>query len=155
MSERISLEEKILNDYKKALKEGKKTEIACLRLLRSEIKNEQIEKKDALTDDEIIQILRRCLKKEVESLEYFIRGNRTESITQTRDEIDIIKRYLPLMLSSEEIGDIARKIVTEKQLKGLTGLGPAMKLIMNELKGRADGTLVNQIVRKILEENCE
>lgn len=153
MSEKISLDERILDDYKKALKGGRKNEIACLRFMRSEFKNKEIQKRGKLNDEEIIQILRSHLKKEFESLDFFIKGERNQLAKQTREEISIIERYLPAKLSPEEIENLSRKIINKKNLNGIKDLGLAMKLVMSEIKGRSEGSLVNQIVKHILQGN--
>ena len=152
MSEKVSLEEKILVDYKKALKEGRRNQTGCLRLLRAEIKNRQIQKQEKLSNEEIIQIIRNSVKKECESLDYFMKGHRDSLVKQTREEIAILKKYLPVELSSEEIEKIAQKIIIENQFNHIKELGPAMKLIMDEIKGRADGRIASQVVRRILEQ---
>ena len=143
--------QKILDDYQRSLKERKKMETGCLRLLRAEIKNNQIQKKEKLNDEEVIQIIRSSLKKEFESLDFFVKGHRDSLAEQTKEEIAVMKRYLPAELSSDEVEKIAQRIISERKFHSIKELGPAMKLVMAEVKGRADGAMVSQIVRKKLE----
>lgn len=151
MSDQYSLEDQILNDYQFALKKGDRIRINCLRLLRSEIKNREIDKKEKLESNEIIQIIRSFLKKERESLEYFMQASRNELIDQTKEEIRIIEKYLPAQLIPEEIEKIAFFVVNENNFKGMKDFGSAMKIILKQVKGRADGGLVSQILKKLLE----
>lgn len=155
MSEKNSLDEKLLDDYKNALRSRIKIEIACLRLIRSEIKNKEIQKRNNLNDEEIIQLLNSHLKKEQESLDFFIKGERKQLEEQTREEIAIIERYLPKKLSSKEIEVLARNIIDQNKFMGIKDFGLAMKLVMNETKGRSEGSLVNQIVKNILQAKQE
>ena len=153
MSEKISLEERILDDYKKAYKKGRKYEVSCLRMLRSEIKNKEIQKRAKLDDEEIVKLLISMLKKENESLAFFVKGNRQQLAQQTKEEIKLIKKYLPKNLSHQEINKIVKDVLDDNNLKALKDIGPAMKFVMKKIQGRADGKLVNQIVKEKLTKN--
>ena len=143
MSEKISLEERILDDYKKAYKKGRKYEVSCLRMLRSEIKNKEIQKRAKLDDEEIVKLLISMLKKENESLAFFVKGNRQQLAQQTKEE----------NLSHQEINKIVKDVLDDNNLKALKDIGPAMKFVMKKIQGRADGKLVNQIVKEKLTKN--
>jgi len=120
-------------------------------MIRAAIKNAEISKKDKLTDDEIIAILKNNLKKTEESLDIFIKGERPDLIDKAKKEIEIIKRYLPEQLSEKEIIKIAKEIIIKNNFKNIKDLGPAMREIMSQLKGKADGKLVNKIARDLLD----
>ncbi|HDK25750.1 MAG TPA: GatB/YqeY domain-containing protein, partial [Candidatus Atribacteria bacterium] len=125
--------------------------LSTLRMIRAAIKNAEISKKDKLTDDEIIAILKNNLKKTEESLDIFIKGERPDLIDKAKKEIEIIKRYLPEQLSEKEIIKIAKEIIIKNNFKNIKDLGPAMREIMSQLKGKADGKLVNKIARDLLD----
>ncbi len=151
MTKESSLEEIIFNDMNKALKNKEKLRLSTLRMIRAAMKNAEISKKDKLTEDEIISILKNNLKKAEESLDIFIKGERPDLIDKAKKEIEVIKEYLPEQLSEEEIIRIAKETIIKNNFKTLKDLGPAMREIMSQLKGKADGKLVNKIARDLLE----
>ena len=151
MSKQLSLEEIIFNDMKKALKENEKLKLSTLRLIRAAIKNAEISKKDKLTEDEVIGIVNRNLKKLEESLDMFTKGQRPELAEKAKKEIEIVKKYLPEQLSEEEVEKIVKETIAKFGFKGLQDIGPAMREIMPQLKGKADGKMVNKMVRDLLD----
>lgn len=153
MSKQLSLEEVIFNDMKKALKENEKLKLSTLRLIRAEIKNAEISKKDKLAEDEVIGIVANNLKKLEESLDIFIKGQRTELAEKAKKEIEIVKKYLPEQLSEEEVEKIVKDTIIKFGFKGLQNIGPAMREIIPQLKGKADGKMVNKIVRGLLDNS--
>ncbi len=153
MVENNSLENRISKDYQKALKEGRKNEVSILRIIRSELKNREIEIRNKLSEEDIVKILRSLLKKNLEALDFFIKGNRESLIEKIKAEIEIIKSYLPVDLSSVEIEKIAREIIVKNNIESNKDINLAIKLVMNEVKGRADGKTVKKIISKILNKN--
>jgi uncharacterized protein YqeY len=153
MSKQLSLEEVIFNDMKKALKENEKLKLSTLRLIRAAIKNTEISKKDKLTEDEIIGIISNHLKKLEESLDLFIKGQRPELADKAKKEIKIIKEYLPEQLPEEEVEKIVKDTIIKFEFKGLQDIGPAMREIMPQLKGKIDGKIVNKMVRDLLDNS--
>ena len=151
MSKQFSLEEVIFNDMKKALKENEKLKLSTLRLIRAAIKNAEISKKDKLTEDEVIGIVANNLKKLEESLDIFTKAQRPELADKAKKEIEIVKKYLPEQLSEEEVEKIVKETIIKYGFKGLQDIGPAMKEIMPQLKGKADGKIVNKMVRDLLD----
>ena len=151
MSKQLSLEEVIFNDMKKALKENEKLKLSTLRLIRAAIKNAEISKKDKLTEDEVIGIVANNLKKLEESLDIFTKAQRPELADKAKKEIKIVKKYLPEQLSEEEVEKIVKETIIKFGFKGLQDIGPAMKEIIPQLKGKADGKIVNKMVRGLLD----
>ena len=153
MSKQLSLEEIIFNDMKKALKENEKLKLSTLRLFRAAIKNAEISKKDKLTEDEVIGIVVNNLKKLEESLDIFNKGQRPELAEKAKKEIEIVKKYLPEQLSEEEVEKIVKETIIKFGFKGLQDIGPAMKEIIPQLKGKADGKIVNKMVQDLLDNS--
>lgn len=153
MSKQLSLEEVIFNDMKMALKDGEKIKLSTLRLIRAAIKNSEILKKDKLTEDEIIGIISNHLKKLEESLDLFIKGQRPELADKAKKEIEIIKAYLPEQLAEEEIEKIVKDTIKKFEFSSLKDVGPAMREIIPQLKGKADGKIVNKVVRDLLDNS--
>lgn len=151
MPKQLSLEEVIFNDMKKALKGNEKLKLSTLRLIRAAIKNVEISKKDKLTEDEVIGIVNSNLKKLEESLDMFTKGQRPELAEKAKKEIEIVKKYLPEQLSEEEVEKIVKETITKFGFKGLQDIGPAMREIIPQLKGKADGKMVNKMVRDLLD----
>ena len=151
MSVKLSLEETIFNDMIEALKGKEKLKLSTLRLIRAAIKNAEISKKDKLTEDEVIGIVTSNLKKLEESLDIFTKAQRPELADKAKKEIEIVKKYLPEQLSEEEIKKIVEETFLKFEFKGLQDIGPAMREIMPQLKGKADGKMVNKMVRNLLD----
>jgi uncharacterized protein YqeY len=145
-----SLEEVIFNDMKKSLKCQEKLRLSTLRMIRAAIKNAEISKREKLNENEIIAIIASNLKKVEESLDMFIKGQRPDLADKAKKEIEIIKEYLPEQLSEEEIKKVAKGIILKFNFKSSKDIGLVMREIMPQLKGKADGKLVNKIVRDLL-----
>jgi uncharacterized protein YqeY len=145
-----SLEEVIFNDMKKALKRQEKLRLSTLRMIRAAIKNAEISKREKLNENEIIAIIASNLKKVEESLDIFIKGQRPDLADKAKKEIEIIKEYLPEQLSEEEIKKVAKGIILKFNFKSSKDIGLVMREIMPQLKGKADGKVVNKIVRDLL-----
>lgn len=150
MSKELSLEEIIFNDMKKALKNKDKLRLSTLRMIRAAMKNVEISKREKLTENEIVAIISNNLKKLEESLDIFIKGQRAELADKAKKEIEIVKEYLPEQLSEEEVEKIVKETIIKFEFKGLQDIGPAMREIMPQLKGKADGKIVNKMMRDLL-----
>ena len=150
MSHKLSLKELIYNDMKVALKKKDKLRLSTLRMFIAAIKNKEISKKEELTEGEILSIISSYLKKVEESLEMFIKGQRLDMSEKARQEIKIIKDYLPEQLSEEDITKIIKDIFKKNAFEGSKDMGRVMKEVMPQLKGKADGRLVNKKVRELL-----
>jgi len=150
MSHKLSLKELIYNDMKVALKKKDKLRLSTLRMFIAAIKNKEISKKEELTEGEILSIISGYLKKVEESLEMFTKGQRLDMSEKARQEIKIIKDYLPEQLSEEDITKIIKDIFKKNAFEGSKDMGRAMKEVMPQLKGKADGRLVNKKVRELL-----
>ena len=153
MSKELSLEEIIFDDMKKALKNKDKLRLSTLRMIRAAMKNAEISKREKLTENEIVAIISNNLKKLEESLDIFIKGQRAELADKAKKEIEIVKEYLPEQLSEEEVEKIVKETIIKFEFKGLQDIGPAMREIMPQLKGKADGKIVNKMVRDLLDNS--
>lgn len=145
------LEEKIKKDLNLAMKERREFEVGVFRLLVSALHNQLIEKRakgsvEALTDDEVVAVLKREVKKRKEAAELFQKGGREELKEKELKEAEIISGYLPQELGKEEIRRVVAKIVKA----GGKNFGEAMKEAMKELKGQADGKEVSEILKELL-----
>ncbi len=146
----MSLLAKLNDDLKSAMKAGDAGKLGVLRMLNAAIKNQAITKgKDAvLTDEEIMEVLRREQKKRKESVEAFAKGGRPELAAKEQEELAFVESYLPKQMSREEVAAAVEKILSGLSDKSNAGL--VMKAVMQELKGKADGKLINEIVKEKL-----
>lgn len=146
----MPLEQKLKEDLKTAMKAGDPVRVGVLRMLNAALQNRRIEKgKDAvLSDEEVTEALRREQKKRKESVEAFEKGGRPELAKNEKSELAIIEVYLPKQMSREETAVAVEKIMAGLADKSNAGL--VMKAVMQELKGKADGRLINEIVKEKL-----
>jgi len=142
---------KIEQDLKESLKSGDKSRVSILRMVKSAVKNREIEKRDSLSDEDIQAILRSFSKKAGESIEQFSKAGRTELVEKEKAELAVIQEYLPQQLGEEDILKTIRDIIDETGAAGVRDMGRVMKAVMAKLQGRADGRLVNNLVKETLE----
>ena len=144
-----SLEEQIERDFIEAYKSKDKS-LETLKMLKSAIKNAEIEKREKLTDEEIVQLLQKEKKQRKESIEEFKKGKRMDLAEKEEFEIKVVERYLPKQMSDEEIKKIVLKAIEESNAKGPQDTGKVMGVVMSELKGKAEGQKVAEIVKNKL-----
>ncbi len=144
------LEEKILNDYKEAMKKRDALRISTLSFLRASMQNLAIEKKkDKLDDPDVIAILRKQIKQRQDSIEQFKKGNRPELAEKEMKELEILKQYLPKELSADELRKIIKDAVAATGATGPKDMGKVMKEVMAKAAGQADGKMVSDLVKEV------
>ena len=148
----MTLKDRLVEDMKVAMKakEEGKARLSVIRMARAAIKYAEIEKKQELNDEQTIEVLARELKKLRDSAEEFKKANRPESVISLEEEISILMDYLPQQLSEGEIRQLVQEVITAVGAQGPKDLGKVMGALTPKTKGRADGKLVNQIVRELL-----
>ena len=146
----MSLKEQLKKDLKQALRQKDKRRKGTIRLALTAITNAEIAQKKELDDPGVLAVLSRETKKCQESIEEYGRGNRDDLVAEAEAELAILKAYLPQQLSPEEIEQLARATIEKLGVTGMADMGQVMRELMQELRGQADGKLVNQIVRGLL-----
>jgi len=146
----MTLAERLNEDMKLAMKSQDKLRLSVLRMIRAAIKNQEIERKRALDDSELIDVLSREIKQRRDSLQDFEKAGRTDLAEQVTAEIEIISAYLPKPLTDEEVTALVQQTIQETGASSKADMGKVMAALMPKVKGRADGKLVNQIVSKLL-----
>jgi len=141
-----SLADRLRAAMNEARKQRDQARTLLLSTILSDIKNREIELKHTPTDDETAEVLRRGVKRRRESVEAFEKAGRTELADREQAEIKALEEFLPASVAPEEI----RAAVREAIAGGATDMGKVMGAVMPRFKGRADGKLVNQIVREEL-----
>ena len=146
----MSLEEKLLEAMKDAMKSNDRLRLSAIRMMRSAVKNKEIEVRRTLSDEDVIRVIQGMVRKGEESLEQFEKGGRADLVEKEKKEIEILKSFLPQALGQEEILKIIDECIQETQASSLKDLGKVMKSIMPKLGGKADGKLINQLVKEKL-----
>ncbi|RMF58262.1 MAG: GatB/YqeY domain-containing protein [Calditrichaeota bacterium] len=146
----MGLEKRLMDDMKEALKAGDKLRLETIRSLRAQIKNAQIAAGKELSEEELIQVLMSAAKKRKESIEQFKAVGREDRAEEESRELEIIESYLPKQMTAEEIQALVEQVITEVGASSPKDLGKVMGAIMPRVKGKADGKLVQQIVREKL-----
>lgn len=146
----MSLMEKLTADMKEAMKSGEKERLSVIRLVRGAVRQAEIDGKKTLNDDEIIAVITKEVKMRRDSIEEFERGGRTDLVEKAQAEIAILMPYLPDQLTVDEVKQIVQTAVAEVGATTAKDMGKVMGVLMPRVKGRADGKLVNEIVRSFL-----
>lgn len=166
----MSLKEKIQEDLKTALKLRKPEEVSVLRLVMASLINqekekiykvninpdnaekseEELEKLRQLTEEEIINIILYEAKKGKEAIEGFEKGNRPDSVEKEKRELEILYKYLPEQMSEEDLRNIIKSVIEKSGAKEMKDVGLVMKEIMAQVRGKADGKIVSEMVRELL-----
>lgn len=162
------LKERIKEDVKEALKRGEKEKVSVLRMVlasmteaekkkrytlsksNSEAKQEELEEKSQLTEEEAIEVIFSGVKKRKDAISEFEKGKRQDLVEKEKREIEILKPYLPKQLSEEEIEEVAKGVIKEVGAKNPKDMGKVMASLMPKLKGKADGKTASQIVKNLL-----
>src|SRR6266850_5518609 len=129
-----------------ARKQRDQARTLLLSTILSDIQNREIELKHSPTDEEAAEVMRRGVKRRKEAIEQYEKGQREDLAARERAEVKMLEEFLPTAVSPDEI----RAAVRDAIAGGAKELGPLMAKIMPQFKGRADGKLVNQIVREEL-----
>jgi uncharacterized protein YqeY len=147
----MALEEKILNDYKEAMKNKDNIRSSTLSFLRAEMINVAIEKrKKALDDVEVIAVIKKHIKQHQDSIEQFGKGNRQDLVDKETKELEILKLYLPPELPVDQIKKLIEETISLTCAQGMKDMGRVMKEVNAKVAGRADGKLVSDLVKEKL-----
>jgi uncharacterized protein YqeY len=145
------LEDKILSDYKDAMKARDTLKSSVLSLLRADFINTAMaKKKQKLEDADALAVIRKQAKQREDSIEQFTKGNRVDLADKEKHELEILKSYLPQELAEEELNKIIDEAVATTGASGLKDMGKVMKEANTQIAGRADGKLVSELVKKRL-----
>lgn len=150
----MTLRERLEADLKEAMKarEAGRVKLSVIRMVKAAVKNAEIAKGRPLDDDGIAEVLAKELKIRQESLAEFEKAGRADRAAELREEVRILRSYLPQQLTPEEVEDLARRVIAETGAAGPRDMGRVMAGLMPRVKGRADGRLVNETVKRLLEE---
>ena len=145
----MSIEQRINEDLKTALKAGEKAIVATYRTVLAQIKDERIRlrvKRD-MTEEDVIGVLLNAAKKRKEAIDIYRDNNRKDLAAKEEAELILLQKYLPKQISGEEAKEIIIEIIQQTNATSIKDLGKVMGAAMKELKGKADGQIIQSIVR--------
>ncbi|MBT4784298.1 MAG: GatB/YqeY domain-containing protein [Candidatus Marinimicrobia bacterium] len=146
----MSLFKKIQNDMYTAMKAGEKESTNTLRITLAKLKDKQIEKRGDLTEEEVIKIIQTLVKQRKESIELYVQGGRNELADIEKNEIALLKKYLPQMISENDIKNIVETVINEVGATSMSDMGKIMPEVMKRGKGLIDGRIAQKFVQESL-----
>lgn len=144
--------DKIQADLKQAQLSRDEIKVSTLRLLLSEIKNSEIAKGNPLSDEDIIAVVQKEIKKRKEAVLAFRSGGREDQAQKEESESRILEGYLPAQLSNEELTKIVETTITEIGANSISDMGKVIGIVMGKAKGQADGGMVAALVKEKLQK---
>lgn len=150
----MSLKMRLTDDMKQAMKakEEGKLRLSVIRMVRANIKNVEIDRKQELTDAEVLDVLAKEVKMRRDATEEFKKANRPDLVEGLEQELAILMDYLPEQLDEAAVRTLVESAVAETQAASPKDMGKVMAVLMPKVKGRADGKLINSIVRELLNQ---
>ena len=147
----MSLEEKLEKEFKEALKARNSVKVSTMRMLKAEINNFKLDKNiNTPTDSDILKIVARQIKQHKDSIEQFEKGKRLDLVEKEKQELAILKNYMPEELPEEELKKIIIDTISELGAAGKRDMGKVIKSVMEKTKGRAEGQKVSRLVSGML-----
>lgn len=144
------LKEQIEKDFIEAYKSHEELKVSVLRMLKSSIKNAEIEKKTELNDSDVIAVIKKEVKQRKDSIEAYKEAGRNDSVEQENKEMELLSSYLPSQMSEEEIRTIAEEAITQTNASGMQDMGKVIGNIMQKHGDSVDGGTVSKIVKELL-----
>lgn len=150
----MALKDQIMDDLKQAMKNRQQDRLRVLRSLKSKLLEREInERKDGegtISDEQSIEVLMKAAKQRKESIEQFEEGGRDDLAEAEKQELEIIESYLPTMMSEEEVREAVRQKIDELGAETMADMGQVMGVLMQELKGKTEGSTVSKVVKEEL-----
>ena len=147
----MDLRAKIMEDVKSAMKERAQVKLDALRFLQSAIKNREIElRPNAITQDEVLAVMKRLVKQRKESIEQYAQGGRQDLVDKETAELKVIESYLPQQMDRSEVEKLAKEVVAALGAKTAKDMGAVMKEMQVRTGGRADNKAISDVVKNLL-----
>ena len=144
------IKDRIEKGFKEALKDKDADKISTLRMLKADLQNLAIQKKEELKDENIIKVIQKQVKQRKDSIEQFKKGNRDDLAAKEEKELAVLEAFLPKMLSKEELEKIVKDAIAELGATTKKDMGNVIKAVMAKSQGRADGKTVSGLVAGLL-----
>lgn len=146
----MSLKDRLMDDLKTSMKSRDKIRKDVVTMVRAAIKQKEVDERIELDDETIIGVISKQVKQKKDAIEDFKKGQRQDLVELTEKEIDILLEYLPKQLTESELDEIVRAAIQEVGANSVKDMGKIMSNVMPKIKGRADGSMVNNIVKQYL-----
>ena len=144
------LRERLSEEMKIAMKSRDDLRLSSIRMIRSAVKNREIELKKELEDQEVVEVIATLVKQRKESIRLFMEADRSDLVAKEEAELAVLHEFLPQQLSREEIEALVEKVITESGAREIKDMGRVMKLLMPHVAGRTDGKTVSDVVKEKL-----
>ena len=144
------MRDKILEDLKAAMKAQDKKTLAVIRMVKGAMQMEELNKKRELTDDEVISVIAKQIKTRKESIVEYEKGNREDLVEATKEEIEILNKYMPEQLSTEEVNKIIDEIFEQVKPTSMRDMGNIMREATSKLNGKTDMKEVSTLIKNKL-----
>ena len=146
----MSIKEQLANDMKEAMKAKEKERLAVIRMVRGAVRQQEIDGKTELDDEAVIAVISKEVKMRKDSIVDFQKGGRDDLVAQNEAEIAFLMPYLPKQLTEDEVRELVKEAVEKTGASSPKDMGKVMGALMPKVKGRADGKMVNQLVKEAL-----
>jgi uncharacterized protein YqeY len=146
----MNLKQQLQQDLKDALRARDEHRKSVIRLTLAAIVNAEVEKGGELDEGDMVSVVQREARRRQDTIVELRQVDRPEMLAKEETELAILEGYLPQLLSREEIAEEARQAIAEVGATGMGQMGPVMRQLMSKLQGRADGRVVNEVVRELL-----
>jgi uncharacterized protein len=146
----MSLKEQLNDAMKQSMKAQDSLRLSAVRMIRSMVKNREIELKHELDDQGVIEVISTLVKQRRESIRLYKEGNRQDLVDKEEAELSILNGFLPEQLTTEKITELVLQVIRETGAQGIKEMGRVMKTLTPLTTGRADGKTVSDIVRQQL-----
>ena len=148
----MTLLERLMHDYKEAMKERNETKKTVLNLVLAKIKNKKIELQKDLEDTDILGILKKEVKEILETIWFSKQANKLDDVAIEEQKKLLLEFYLPATMTKEQTTDLIKKLITDNNITDLrTQRGLLMKELMANYKGQVDGSLVNEVINEMIQ----
>jgi uncharacterized protein len=149
-SETSALKERVAVEMREALRRGEKTRLATLRLLSASVKNREVELRRELTDEEVLEVVAREVKRRNEAIEAYGDAGREDLVQKETEEREVLQAYMPAQLSDEETDALVDEAIASTGATSVKEIGKVMGYVMGKAKGRVDGGAVQAKARERL-----
>jgi uncharacterized protein len=152
MAPEPNLQIRITEDIKQAMKSGDTVKRDTLRMLLSSVKNAANTKLAPLDESEVVAVVAKDVKRHLESIEAYEKGNRPDLVAKEKAELVILQGYMPAQLGRDEIVAVVKEVIAAVGAKGPGDKGKVMQQVMPKLKGKAEGKDINEVVMQLLSQ---
>ncbi len=149
----MTIHKQIKDSIKEAMVAKDTLKLTTLRGVQAAIMNEMVAKKstaEEMSDEDTLAIIRKLVKQRKDSIEQFTKGNRMDLVESEKSEMEILEKYLPQMMSREDVKKVVEQKIAEAGAVDKTKMGQFMGSIMKDLKGKADGMVVKEVIEELI-----